>query len=212
MKVLILGATGFSGREVLREALTQKHEVTILVRNSSAVLFKDENLKVLEGDALNAESLGKALEGQEAVINCLGFGKGNGKPTTFFSDGNQVLMEQMEKQGVKRMITMSNIGAGNSRAFQPWIFNAILLPYFLKWLKVIIEDKNRMEPMIMQSNLDWVIVRLPNIVDKPKKGKVTANLDGKGLKLSITNGDMATFMVDQLTNDTFLKQAPCVTN
>lgn len=71
MKVLILGATGFSGKEVLREALAQKHEVTILVRQSSDVLFKDDHLKTLEGDALDINSLSEALEGQEAVINCL---------------------------------------------------------------------------------------------------------------------------------------------
>jgi hypothetical protein len=62
------------------------------------------------------------------------------------------------------------IGAGNSIAFQPWIFTKIILPSFMKWLKVIIDDKNRMEPIIMNSRLDWTIVRCPNIVDKPSKG------------------------------------------
>ncbi|MFN9689612.1 MAG: NAD(P)H-binding protein, partial [Bacteroidota bacterium] len=80
------------------------------------------------------------------------------------------------------------------------------------WLKVIIEDKNRMEPIIMNSNLDWTIVRCPNIVDKPAKGRCNTTLDGKGLKLSITLPDLSKFMIDQLTQKVFIKQAPSVSN
>jgi hypothetical protein len=118
----------------------------------------------------------------------------------------------MEKQQIKRLVAMSNVGAGNSVSFQPWIFNKIILPYFMKWLKVIIDDKNRMEPLIMNSQLDWTIVRCPNIVDKTAKGSCNATLDGKGLKLSITLGDMAVFMVQQLTDLCFSKQAPSISN
>jgi hypothetical protein len=82
----------------------------------------------------------------------------------------------------------------------------------MKWLKVIIEDKNRMEPIIMNSNLDWTIVRCPNIVDKPAKGRCNATLDGKGLKLSITLSDLSKFMVDQLKQTSFIKQALSVSN
>jgi hypothetical protein len=69
-----------------------------------------------------------------------------------------------------------------------------------------------MEPIIMNSRLDWTIVRCPNIVDKPMKGNCKATLDGKGLKLSVTLGDMAAFMINQITDNTFLKQAPSISN
>jgi hypothetical protein len=82
----------------------------------------------------------------------------------------------------------------------------------MKWLKVIIDDKNRMEPIIMNSELDWTIVRCPNIVDKPAKETCNATLDGKGLKLSITLPDLSKFMVDQLKQSAFIKQAPSVSN
>jgi hypothetical protein len=82
----------------------------------------------------------------------------------------------------------------------------------MKWLKVIIDDKNRMEPIIMNSELDWTIVRCPNIVDKPAKGTCNATFDGKGLKLSITLPDLSKFMVDQLKETAFIKQAPSVSN
>jgi len=213
MKVVIFGATGFSGRAILKEALAQDHQVTILVRNKAAVSIINKNLNVIVGDVMDKKIIAEVLKNQDAVIQCLGInGKGNGKPTSFISDATKVIVEAMEKQEVKRLIAMSNVGAGNSIAFQPWIFTKIILPFFMKWLEVIIDDKNRMEPIIINSRLDWTIVRCPNIVDKPLKGSCNATLDGKGLKLSVTLSDMAAFIVQQLTDNTFSKQTPCISN
>lgn len=213
MKVSIFGATGFSGQGILAEALKQGHKVTILVRDTSKVQIKHQNLTIVEGNVLNPQTVASVLHHQEAVIQCLGVsGKGDGKPTTFISDATKIIVDEMQNQKIKRLIAMSNVGAGNSIAFQPWFFTKIILPYFMKWLKVIIEDKNRMEPIIMNSNLDWTIVRCPNIVDKPAKGRCNTTLDGKGLKLSITLSDLSKFMVDQLKQTVFIKQAPSVSN
>jgi len=213
MKVTIFGATGFSGKVILGEALKQGHEVTILVRDTSKVQFKHKNLTIVEGNVLDPQTVASVLHHQEAVIQCLGVGgKGDGKPTTFISDATKVIVDEMQKQQIKRLIAMSNVGAGNSIAFQPWFFTKIILPYFMKWLKIIIEDKNRMEPIIMNSNLDWTIVRCPNITDKPAKGTCNTTLDGKGLKLSVTLPDLSKFMVEQLKQKAFIKQAPSVSN
>jgi hypothetical protein len=92
------------------------------------------------------------------------------------------------------------------------MFTKLILPFFMKWLKVIIDDKNRMEPVIMNSQLDWIIVRCPNIIDRPLKGSYNATLDGRGLRQSITLGDMAKFIVEQLADNAFLKQAPSISN
>lgn len=213
MKVIIFGATGFSGQAILADSIKQGHEVTILVRDASKIPIKHQNLTIVEGNVLNPQTVASVLHHQEAVIQCLGVsGKGDGKPTTFISDATKIIVDEMQNQKIKRLIAMSNVGAGNSIAFQPWFFTKIILPYFMKWLKVIIEDKNRMEPIIMNSNLDWTIVRCPNIVDKPAKGRCNATLDGKGLKLSITLSDLSKFMVDQLKQTVFIKQAPSVSN
>lgn len=213
MKVIIFGATGFSGQGILAEALKQGHEVSILVRNASKVQIQHKNLTIIEGNVLDPQTVASVLYHQEVVIQCLGVGgKGDGNPTTFISDATKVIVDEMQKQHIKRLIAMSNVGAGNSIAFQPWFFTKIILPYFMKWLQVIIEDKNRMEPIIMNSNLDWTIVRCPNIVDKPAKGTCNATLDGKGLKLSITLLDLSKFIVDQLKQTSFVKQAPSVSN
>jgi putative NADH-flavin reductase len=213
MKVIIFGATGFSGQAILAETIKQGHDVTVLVRDSSKVKINHNNLRIVEGNVLDSQKVAFVIQNQEAVIQCLGVGgKGDGKPTTFISEATKVIVDEMQKQNIKRLIALSNVGAGNSIAFQPWFFTKIILTYFMKWLKVIIDDKNRMEPIIMNSNLNWTIVRCPNIVDKPAKGKYNATLDGKGLKLSITLDDLSKFMVGQLKETTFNKQAPCVSN
>ncbi len=212
-KVLLIGSTGFSGYQVLKELLNRGHVVTAITRNANALGLKEEHLRVVEGNILNPIFLEEVLKDQEAVINCLGIGgKGNGQPNTLLSDSTRILVDVMEKSKTKRLIAMSNVGAGDSERFQPLIFRKFILPYFMKWLKVIIDDKNIMEPIIMTSQLNWTIVRCPNIVDKPAKNKVNPTLDGKGLKLSIRNEDLSRFMVNQLSSIEFLRKAPCVSN
>ena len=213
MKVVIFGATGFSGKAILKEALLKQYEVTILVRNKSAISIDAKNLTVVEGNVLDKKTVAEVLKNCDTVIQCLGVGgKGDGKPTTFISDATKIIVEEMEKQQIKRLIAMSNVGAGNSISFQPWFFTKIILPYFMKWLNVLIDDKNRMEPIIMNSELDWTIVRCPNIVDKTPKGNVHATLDGKGLKLAVTLSDMAEFMVQQIKDVSYSRQAPSISN
>lgn len=213
MKVLLIGSTGFSGKEVLKELLAQGHQVTATTRSANSLHLNNPNLEVLEGNIMNPLFLQNAIKEQDAVINCLGIGgKGNGRATTLMSDSARILVNVMENSSAKRLIAMSNVGAGDSERFQPFIFRKFILPYFMKWLKVIIDDKNRMEPIIENSALDWTVIRCPNITDKEAKGTVNATLDGKGLKLSITNKDLARFMVGQLTDNLFVNKMPSISN
>lgn len=213
MNIVIFGATGFSGQAILKLALSKGFQVTVLVRNKSAISIQHKNLIIIQGNVLNTNDVRKALEHQEAVIQCLGIGgKGDGNHNTFISDATNIIVKEMEQLQIKRLIAMSNIGAGNSYSFQPWYFRKVILPYFMKWLKAIIDDKNRMEPIIMNSGLDWTIVRCPNIVDKTQKRNVLVTLDGKGLKLAVTLGDMSDFMIQQIIDRTYFKQAPSISN
>ena len=213
MNVLLIGATGFSGKEVLRELLSKNHNVTVITRNKSSFESQQKQIKIIEGNVLDENLINEAVKNQDAVISCLGIGgKGNAKPNSLVSDATRVLVNEMERSNVKRLICMSNVGAGDSYSFQPWIFTKVVLPYFMKWLKAIIDDKNIMEPIIMSSKLDWTILRCPNIVDKPPKGKITTSFDGKELKMSITNKDLARFMVNQLDDTALVHKVPCVSN
>ena len=212
-RILLIGGTGFSGKQVLKELLKQGYLVTAITRNANSIEIRDDKLKVAEGNVLNPLFIERIIENQDAVVNCLGIGgKGDGKPNTLLSDSTKILVDVMENSRTKRLIAMSNVGAGDSKNFHPFLFRKLILPYFMKWLQVIIDDKNRMEPIVMDSQLEWTLVRCPNITDKPAKNNVYATLDGEGLKLSITNADLATFLVEQLNDNQYIRKAPSVSN
>lgn len=212
MKVAILGATGIVGSAITKEALSQGYEVTILTRDAKRVKETSSRLTVIEGSVTDRATVRKILEGQDAVIQSLGIGsKGDGKPTTFVSEANKLIMEEMKRMKVRRLIAISVIGAGDSWKFLPWIYRK-LMPIMMKWFKAIIDDKNRMEPMIERGGLDWTIVRCTTVKEAPAKGKVKVSLDGKGIKYRITAPDMAKFVVSQLTDNRFMFKTPVVSN
>ena len=167
----------------------------------------------MEGQVTDRSVICQVIEGQDAVIQTLGLGgKGDGKPTTFVSEANRLIMEEMEKAGISRYIAISVIGAGDSLHFMPWLYRKAIMPLFMGWFQAIIDDKNRMDAMIRQSNLDWTIMRCTTIKDGQAKGQVKASLDGKGLKFSITAPDMASFFVEQIASKEFLRQSPVISN
>ena len=93
MKVVIFGATGIVGKSILKEALAQKHQVTVLTRDASRVSIKDKNLTVVEGNVMDRNVVNDILKNQDAVIQSIGIGgKGDGKPTSFVSNANKLIM------------------------------------------------------------------------------------------------------------------------
>lgn len=146
MKVAIFGATGIVGSAITKEALSQGYEVTILTRDAKRVKETSSRLTVIEGSVTDRATVRKVLEGQDAVIQSLGIGgKGDGKPTTFVSEANKLIMEEMKRMKVRRLIAISVIGAGDSWKFLPWIYRK-LMPIMMKWFKAIIDDKTVWNP------------------------------------------------------------------
>lgn len=212
MKVVIFGATGIVGRAIMKEALAQGHEVTVFTRDAKKVKTTNDRLRAVEGDVTDRTTVRKTLEGQDAVIQSLGIGgKGNGKPTTFVSKANKLIMEEMKRIKVTRFMAISVIGAGDSWNFLPWIYRK-MMPVMMKWFKAIIDDKDRMEPMIERSGLDWTIVRCTTVKEIPSKGHIKVSLDGKDIKYSIAAPDMAKFVVSQLADNRFMFKAPVISN
>jgi uncharacterized protein YbjT (DUF2867 family) len=209
MKIAILGATGLTGGLVVKRALEQGHEVIALVRDPKRLAIQHPHLTVVAGSPLSKADLEKYLEGVGAVVHCLGVGgKGDGKHTTLISDSVKAVIAVMQRQGIRRLVCMSNVGAGGSGT---WFANRIFIPIFLKWLVPIIEDKDRMEKALDESALDWVSVRLPNIIDGLEKS-VRVSQDGRGIGLSITAASAAAFLLGQVTSPEFIRKTPSISN
>ena len=209
MNIAVFGATGLTGGLVVERALAAGHRVTALVRNPDTVQRRHDRLTVIGGSPTSAAGVEACVRGADVVIHCLGVGgKGTGKYTTLISDSVKTTLDAMKKQGVPRIVCMSNVGANGSG---PWLVNRVVVPLFLRWLKPIIEDKERMESALRASALDWVAVRLVGITEGPAK-PVVVKEDGKGLGFAITASSVADFLLARAQGPEFLRQTPSISN
>jgi putative NADH-flavin reductase len=205
VKVLIIGATGATGRVLMREALEQGHEVTALARNPSALAPEDHRPRVLQGNALDASEVEAAVAGQDAVLSALG--TRSTRPTTLFSQSTHNLISAMDKHGVRRLVCITGIGAGESKGHVGFLYDRIMLPFVVK---NIYEDKNRQEEAIKQSDLEWVIVRPARLTDEAAKGEYRVYLGGSYTAKTISRADVAAFMLAQLTDETYVHKMPVI--
>lgn len=210
MKVLLVGATGFTGKAVLRELLAKDHQVTALVRSKKRIDTIHPNLRVVEGDVTNQKLVSQAMVDQDAVVNC--FGKNKGSEPDLISSMTSRIIRSMKENHVLRLVALSNVGAGDSFKNQPWLFRVVLLPTILKWLQLLIEDKNKMESMIRQSGLNWTILRFPKIENRKSRNRIRISADGKGLSFGISLEDCANFIVAQLEDKSLWYKSPSISN
>lgn len=208
-RIAVFGATGLTGGLVVKHALDQGHEVVALVRDPGKLALWHPSLNVIGGSPISAADVARCVQGVDAVIHCLGIGgKGDGEPSTLISDSVKVVLSAMQCHGVPRIVCMSNVGAGGSGS---WFANRIVIPLFLRWLIPIIEDKNRMEAALNESCVEWVSVRLPNILAGANK-PIRVSADGRGIGLSITAESAARFLVEQAVLPKYLRSTPSISS
>ncbi|WP_348630730.1 NAD(P)H-binding protein [Mesorhizobium sp. M8A.F.Ca.ET.208.01.1.1] len=116
----------------------------------------------------------------------------------------------MEQQNIRRLVCITGLGAGDSRGHGGFFFDRLLLPLMLR---KVYEDKDRQEDAIRGSTLDWTIVRPMVLNDKPARGRIKAVTDLSGVHGgTIARADVADFVVQQLTADTWLRKSPLTVN
>jgi len=207
VRILVLGATGGTGRLIVREAAAAGHRVRALVRSKA----KAESLAgadLVEGDALDEQALARALEGCEAVVSSLGTPMSPFNEVTLLSRASRALVSAMERANVRRLVCITGLGAGDSRGHGGFMFDAFVLPVLLR---NVYRDKDRQEAIVRASALDWVLVRPMILTDEPAKGAVRAQTDLSDVHGgAIARADVAAFVVRQLTSDEWLRQAPLI--
>ncbi len=207
MKLLIFGATGGTGRELLKQALDQGHHLVAFVRDPAKIEeLQNPNLRVIRGDVLDSAATESAVAGQEAVFSTIGTGA---RRSTLREDGTRNIVMAMEKAGVRRFICQSSLGVGNSRANLPFFTKYIIVSVFLRHA---FADHERQEAIVKKSALDWTIVRPPHLKDGSKTGvyRHGFSITDRQIKGKISRADVADFMLKQLTDDTYLHQTPGV--
>jgi putative NADH-flavin reductase len=166
MKLVVLGATGGTGMEIVRRAIERGHSVTAFVRSPERLNGFRDRINVKQGDLLNSAELERAIQGHDAVLS--GFG-----PRLPISKADSNLLEQfavalttaMPRAGVRRVVVESTAFLFRDSIVPPtYLFGRL---FFLR----VVADASAMERVFEKSELDWTIVRPPRLTDKPYTGK-----------------------------------------
>ena len=209
MQLLIVGATGGTGKQTVEQALKRGHSVTAFVRDPAKLGIQHPNLTVLVGNVLKPETLLPAVRRQDVVICSLGGRPGQQDHSV--SEGTKNLIEAMKLTDVRRLLVVSSLGVGDSYASAP-----LLSKLFIKtFLSGPMAEKKIQEQAIMESDLDWLIVRPTRLLDGKATGnyKVAENMDFSIFNMpQINRADVAAFLLDELTSDQYRHKAVTITN
>ena len=208
MNIIVFGATGTVGSEIVKQTLTNGHRVTAFVRNPEKFqLSGNPNLKIHKGDVLNLKDVKKALQNQGAVLCALG----DGKTGRIRGAGTKNIIEAMKDTGVKRLICQSTIGAGDSYENLNFMWKYVMFGFLLKR---VLPDHNLQEQYIQQSNLDYTIVRPGALTNGAVTNayKIGFAKDLKKLSLKINRADVADFMLRQLASPDYVGKSVSISN
>jgi putative NADH-flavin reductase len=206
--VLIIGASKGIGLETVKCALKAGHRVRAMARSVVRIPVRDANLETVTGDALDPDAVTRALAGVDVVIQTLGVTAGPEflfKPVRLFSDATCVLVAAMEETGVRRLICVTGLGAGDSRGRGGLLYNSA----FHLFLGRVYDNKDVQERIIRKSKLDWTIARPGILTHGPMTGgyQVLDNPDDWRCGF-ISRADVAHFLVKQIDNDQYLGKTP----
>jgi uncharacterized protein YbjT (DUF2867 family) len=199
MKILVLGATGGTGRAVVDELLAAGHEVTAFSRNAER-LGARERLAVVNGDAMSGQDVERAVSGHDAVVVTLGISENPLRvrllgpahtPLDVRSAGTRNVIRAMQRQGVKKLVVQSSYGVGDTRArlgFADRLFFSLLLA-------PQIADTELQERDVKASGLDWVIAQPVHLNDSEDAAEPHVSSDGEtGRSLKVSRRSVARFL------------------
>jgi putative NADH-flavin reductase len=205
MRIAVFGATGGTGREVVRQALEQGHQVAALVRDPAKLTLEHPRLTIIAGNVLDAVPVERTVTGADAVVVSLGNTPNN--PDKVVSQGTRQIVTAMQSQGIQRILVVTSLGVGDSKDQIPFFFKILTKTA----LRGVMADKEIQEEIVMQSGLNWTIVRPGGLVDGPPTGAYTAGLD-KSIKAGqVSRGNVAAFVLQQIEDHRYLRATPSIT-
>jgi uncharacterized protein YbjT (DUF2867 family) len=206
--VLVIGASKGIGLETVKQALEAGHRVRALARSAPRIPVSHAQLEKMKGNALDRETVERALDGVDVVIQTLGISGSPDilfKPVRLFSDSTRILVAAMEAKLVNRLICVTGLGAGNSRGKGNLLYNAVIGLILVR----VYDDKTLQERIIRNSTLDWVIARPGVLTNKARTGRYKVLADPRDWRTGfISRADVADFLVKQIADDAYLRQAP----
>jgi len=180
LKIAVVGATGATGRSVLKRALSGEHDVIAVARRPER-LNPAAWLSVVRGDVLSPGGLAGAFEGADAVTSCIGPDT-NFSPGTLMSSGTANILAECKRARVRRFVMQSGINLTDGRELA-WP-NRLAVRIMRRIFAAAIADKAEAERMTQNSQLEWVILRPVVMWDRPAAGHYTAGVRARVAPLS----------------------------
>jgi putative NADH-flavin reductase len=207
MKILVIGAARGIGRHLTEQALARGHRVTGLVQNPLSFGSSRKNLRLVGGSILSRAEVAQAVKGQDAVCICVGI-RPTRAPVDVFSKGTGVVLVAMRDAGLRRLVCVTGIGAGDSRGHGGMVYDRLVLPLFLA---SIYADKDRQEALVRASDTAWTLVRPGFLTNRPACGRyrVSADLNGK-IAQKISRADAASYLLHELATSADVGRAVLV--
>lgn len=207
MKLVIFGATGGTGQQVVTQALEQGHEVSAFARSPQKLDQRHDNLQVLKGNVLDYDSVERAIQGNDAVLCAIGLPPKD--KSNLRANGTKNIIRAMEKTGVTRFICQSSDGVGDSAKTLPFFMKYLIVPFMLRRA---FADHEIQENCIKKSRLDWIIVRPTALNDDERTGSYHHGdtVDKNKVTFRISRADTADFMLKQLIDNTYLHKTPSI--
>jgi putative NADH-flavin reductase len=204
MKILIIGGTGATGKQLIQQALSLGLKVTVLARHPEKLRIEHANLIIIKGNVLDYQSVSNAMQSQQAVLSALGH-KRFFIPTKTLSEGSKNIIRAMNENGVKRLICITSLGINESRFKLGLYYTLFVIPFIIFFY---FRDKALQERLIEKSNLDWTIVQPGQLTNgkKREKYKVGKYAGHSILIKMISRADVAHFMLHELLKPSHLHQ------
>ena len=204
-RIAVIGGTGKSGKYLTDQLLKQALPFRLLLRNPANFQLRNPLMEIVQGDARNYDSVLRLLQGCDAVLSTLGQPKDE---PSIFSDATRNILKAMHACSIQRYIVTTGLNVDTpedakspqTRFATDWMKN--------NYPKTTLDKQVEWE-LLSESDVDWTLVRLPMIKQTDERGNVIVSLEdcpGDG----ISAADLACFMIDQLSDDTYVKKAPFI--
>jgi putative NADH-flavin reductase len=207
MHLTVFGASGRTGKPLVEQALAAGHTVTAFVRDAARLPMTHERLQIVVGDVADSNAVGRSIEGADAVLSVIGHVKGSRKDIQTVA--TDVIIRAMQTHNVRRLISLTGAGVPAPQD-QPKLLDRIIKLALQTLAGDVLRDALQHAARIKQSDRDWVIVRAPMLTDDPHTGNYRVGWVGVNSGPRVARADVADFMLQQVSDQTYLHQAPVV--
>lgn len=210
MKITVFGSTGKAGQEVVKQALERGWVVVAYARNPGKFEISSPAFTVIKGELNDLTALEKAIKGSDCVISLLG--PSSNVQDTALSSGVKNIIATMEKCGVKRLIQISTPSSSDTNDGINFRFK-MMVELVKRTMNGSYEEIVRIGEIVRASHLDWTLVRVPLLNEKPMTKQLQIGYIGqKKLKTALSRTDLAWFMLEQTSSKEFIQMAPVISN